>query len=637
MLSYMRKNAKSWIVTIPIAIIILVFIFFYGFSDVRTTDQDKVLASIGSRKITLEAYRTAYKNALEFYRSMYKNQFTEEMLEQMNLRQQVLENLIDREVLLQEADNLGISIPAEEVRRAIVITPAFQENGVFSQRLYERILNSYGIAAADYEQDKQKELRLAKLRDMLISAVKVSDLELRDYYNMQNEEARIEYAVLNAQTQQEDITVSEAEIAAFYEANKEAFRIPEEVQVKYIIFNPQDFEGKMEVAEEEIKEYYESDLEKFSEPRRIKARHILFKLDAKAAPENEKAIEAKASSVLERLRKGESFEKLAKEFSEDKASAERGGDLGFFKKGDMVKPFEEAASALKPGELSALVRTAFGFHIIRVDEIKEARTKSVQDVRGDIERELRADKAQSACQAEAKRAYNRLFKDKLIEAYAEKKGLTVKTTDFFPYGMAPEGLDAKELFSKEAFALAPGEIAPAFAVDQRYILIKLEGKREARIPPLEDIYEKIKAEVKKEQKTRKAKEKAEQILAALIGGQLQWGALADKYKLKAEQATIKRMGESVPGIGRAQEIKAAVFEQGRADQLLKKVFETEQGSVLVLVKDRQLPTDTAFGKERDQIYQLIMQKKGLELFDQFLQARKAAAELYVNSKLLPSA
>jgi len=568
---------------------------------------------------------------------MYKDQFSEEMIEKMGLRQQVLENLIDREILLQEADRLGVSIPPEEMRKAIVKTPAFQENGIFSRRIYERVLNSYGIAAAEYEKDRQKDLRLAKLKDMIVKAVKVSDQELRDYYNMQNEEAAIEYFVFSPQTNQENLSVSEEELKVFYAAHKETFRVPETVQVKYIVFDPKAFESKVEVTAEEIKEYYESDLDKYSEPKRLKARHILFKLDAKAVPETVEATQAKAAAVLGRLQKGESFEKLAKEYSEDKASAEKGGELGFFKKGDMIKPFEETAFALKPGELSAVIRTPYGFHIIRVDEIKEARTTSMEEARNGIAQELRADKARSVCQTEAKRAYNRLFKDKQLDVYAASNGLNVKTTDYFPYGMAPDGLDAKELFSKEAFALAPGEIAPSFAVDQRHVLIKLEGKKEAVIPALEDIREKAAAEIKKEKKALKAKEKADQILAALVGGQGLWKDLADKYDLKAEQAAFKRMGDSIPGIGRAKAIKTAAFEQTMSDQLLKTVFETEKGSVIVLVKGRQLPDDAAFGKERDQIFEMLVQQKGMELFEQFLQDLKATAELQVNSKLLPSA
>lgn len=633
----MRKNAKSWIVTIPVGVIILVFIFFYGFSDFRKADQDKAIATIGNRKITLTDYRTAYRNTLEFYRSMYKNQFTEEMIEQMGLRQRVLENLIDREVLLQEAGRLGISIPPEEVRKSIVNTPSFQENGMFSRRLYERLLNFYGISAGDYERDKQRDLSLEKLRAMIKNAVRVSDKELRDYYNMQNEQAKIEYIAFNPQTSNENIPVSEQEVAAFYDVNKEKFRIPETAKVKYILFDPKDFEGKVEIAQDEIKEYYESDPDRVTEPKTVKARHILFKLDQNTPAEKVQAVQTKAAAVLERLKKGDGFEKLAKEYSEDKTSAEKGGDLGYFKRGEMVKPFEEAAWSLKPGELSSVIRTPYGFHLIRVDEIKEERTKSLDEARDSIEKELRAEKARTTCQAEAKRAYNRLFKNKEIDDYAAKNGLKAKATDYFTYGMAPEGMDAKELFSKEAFALAPGEIAPAFAIEQRFVLLKLEEKKEAAIPPLEEIREKIVGEVKKDKRAQKVKENASRALTAVLEGKEAWQNLPGKYNLKTEQADIKRAGDFIPGMGRSKAIKEAVFEGAKPEQVLKNVFDTDKGSVLVKIKELQLPDDAAFVKERDQIAEMFAQKKEAELFDQFLQGLKATAELQVNSKLLPSA
>jgi peptidyl-prolyl cis-trans isomerase D len=637
MLSYMRKNAKSWIVTIPIGIVILVFIFFYGFTGLKKDDQEKAVATIGSRKITLADYQTAYRNTLEFYRSMYKNQLNEEMIEQMGLRQRVLENLIDREVLLQEAARLGISIPPEEVRKAIVNTPSFQENGMFSRRQYERLLNYYGISAGDYERDKQKDLSLEKIRAMIKNAVRVSDKELRDYYNIQNEQAKIEYIAFNPQASSEDLPVSEQEVAAFYDVNKEKFRIPETAKAKYIIFDPKDFEGKVEIVQDEIKEYYESDLDRVTEPKTVKARHILFKLDQNTPAEKVQAVQAKAASVLERLKNGEDFAKLAKEYSEDKTSAEKGGELGYFKKGEMVKPFEEAAWSLKPGELSSVIRTPYGFHLIRVDDIKEERTKSLDEVRDSIEKELRAEKARTTCQAEAKRAYNRLFKSREIDEYAAKNGLKVKATDYFTYGMAPEGMDAKELFSKEAFALAPGEIAPAFAIEQRFVLLKLEDKKEAAIPALEQIREKVVGEVKKDKQAQKVKENASQALKAVLEGKDSWQNLPAKYNLKTEQADIKRAGDFIPSIGRSKAIREAVFEGVKPEQVLNNVFDTDKGSVLVKVKELQLPDDAAFAKERDQIAEMLAQKKETELFDQFLQGLKATAELQVNTKLLPSA
>ena len=159
MLSYMRKKAKSWIIVVPVGIIILVFVFFYGFSDVRKSGKDIVIASVGERRITIAEYRTAYRNMVEFYRNVYKNQMTEDMIEKIGLKQQVLEELINREILLNEAEKLDINVTPEEIRKTIVSTPVFQENGIFSQRLYKRVLGFYGISAVDYERDKGKELK----------------------------------------------------------------------------------------------------------------------------------------------------------------------------------------------------------------------------------------------------------------------------------------------------------------------------------------------------------------------------------------------------------------------------------------------------------------------------------------------
>jgi peptidyl-prolyl cis-trans isomerase D len=632
----MRKNAKSWIIVVPVGIIILVFVFFYGFSDVRKGDRDTIIASVGNRKITMAAYRTAYKNMIEFYRTMYKNQFKEDLIEKLGLKQKVLENLIDREILLQEAERQKIYISPEEVRNSIINTQVFQQDGVFSQRVYERVLSYYGVSAMDFEKDKENELKLKILEEMIKNAIKVSEKELRDFYKMQNERVKIDYICFNPIKTQEKPTLSDEEITKFYEEHQEDFRVPEKVKVKYIIFTPEHFQDRVDVTKQEIKEYYETDPELFFEPKTVKAKHILLKVEENTPDEKEEEIKKKAENLLEQLKKDVSFEKLAKKYSEDSASAEKGGDLGYFKKGDMLKPFEETAFSLKPGETSSPVRTQLGYHIIHVEDVKEERTTPFEEASNIIEKEIRKEKAQEAVRKEAKRAFNRLFKSKDIEGYAEKDDFKISETGYFSYGNSPEDMPGKEQFSKEAFALSIGELAPAFAIDQKFFLLKLEDRKESHIPLVGEIKDAIKKEVEKDKKLQITKEKAKQALSQLLEGEETWQDLVKKHDLQIKKAEFKRMGDYISGIGSSKEIKDAAFVLKKTKQYAPKTFLTDKGVLIIRLRERQVPKDSDYEKDKEKTTQTVLQNKKEEVFDQFLQELKLKSELWVNRKILPS-
>lgn len=632
----MRKNAASWIIKILFAIIIVVFVFFYGFSDLRKSDKGSVVATVGDRKISINEYMTAYKNMLQFYRTLYKDQLSDETIEKLGLKQKVLEDLVDREILLQEAARLNIQVTPETVRKAVMATPAFQDNGVFSERLYQRALSYYGIAPADFEKDKEKELVLKMMENMITRAVTVSDQEVRDMYLLQNEKATIEYVCFTPDTIKEKITVTDTELKDYYDKHREEFREPDNVKVQSLVFDPKDFEAKITVNGQEIEEYYAAEADRFAEPHKVKARHILFKVDKGTAPEKEKEIRAKAEQVLQQVNSGEDFAKLAKKFSEDANSAKKGGDLGYFKKGDMVKPFEEAAFALKAGETSSLVHSPFGFHIIRVEDIKEAHTRSLDEVRDSIEADIKKDKAQDMVQQEAKRAYNRLFKSKNLDEYAQQNDVRLLTTDYFTYGTAPEDSPGQETFSREAFALAPGELSAAIALGKKYVILKLLDKKESRIPTLEERKDIVQKEVEQQKRVERAREAATASLAALRDGKTQWDDLIKARGLERKETEVKRMGDFISGLGTVPGLKEAVFALDAAQPYAPAVYTTDKGILVVKLKERTKPDPASFDKAADTIRQTLLQNKQRELFEQFVKGLKAKAETWVDTKKFSS-
>jgi peptidyl-prolyl cis-trans isomerase D len=629
MLSYMRENAGSWIIKVLFGIIVVVFVFFYGFSSLRKPDKDTAIAKVGNRKITMSQYQTAYKNTIEMYRSLYKNQFNEEMMEKLGLKQKVLEDLINREILLQEAESRTISVTEDEIKKAIVAMPVFQQDGVFSEALYQRALNYYGLSAADFEKDKERELMLKSLENIVTRSAKVSDQELRDMFQMQQEKVKIGYLCFEPDKIKETFAIPETEIKTYYDQHKETFREPEKVKVKYIAFDPVNFEKKVEVTAREIAEYYESDTEQFFEPKKVRARQILLKSENK---EKDAEVFKKAEAIGAQATTGEDFEKLAKKVSEDRATAEKGGDLGYFKKGEMVKPLEDAAFAMKPGEISKPVKSQLGWHIIKVEEVKEGRAKPLEEVKETLEAELRKEKAQQLVEKEAKRAFNRLFKSKNLEDFAQETGMKVQETGFFVFGSSPEDATGKENFSKEAFALAKGELSSAFAVGQKYYIIRLEDKREAQIAPLDEVKAAITGEIEKEKKLAAAKVKAEKLLMDLVQGKQQWEEAAKKEGLEIKNAEVQAIGEYIQGLGPSKEIRDAAFGLDQTKPYGPSPYHADKGIVIIKLQERIAPTDADFAKEKDRMAQTLLQTKQRDLFEQFLQSLKAKANTWVDKK-----
>ena len=630
MLSYMRENAGSWIIKVLFGIIVIVFIGFYGFSDLQKPNTgDATIAKVGNRVITMNQFQTAYKNMIEMYRSMYKTQFNEEMLEKLGLKQKVLEDLIGREILLQEAENRSIKVSDDEVKDAIMHMPVFQQDGVFNEGLYNRALNYYGMTAQEFEKEKARELVLKSLESIITASALVSDQEVRDHYRLQQEKIKISYICFDPDKVKENVKASEEELKKYYEQHKEEFREPEKAKVKYIAFDPAHYEKTVEVTPAEIEEYYQTESDQYAEPQRVSARQILLKSDKK---EKDEEVYKKAEELAQKLKKGEDFEKLAKKVSEDKATADKGGDMGYFKRGDLVKPLEDAAFALKKGEVSEPVKSPMGWHIIKVEDIKESRIKPLEEVKDSVVAEIRKEKAQQMAEKEAKRAFNRLFKARNLEEFSRETGLTAQETDYFAFGASPQDSKGNEVFSKEAFALEKGELSSAFAIGQTYYILRLEDKRASEIPPMGRVEPGIAAAVEKEKKSTAAKVQAEKLLIDLSQNKQQWEQAARASGLEIKTADVQALGDYIPGLGQSKEIREAAFGLSEASPYAKTPFRTDKGFAIIRFQERISPKDTDFEKQKDALAQNLLQSKQRELFEQYLQKLKAQANTWVDKK-----
>jgi len=630
----MRKNAGSWIIKVLFAAIIITFVFFYGYGPEKGSEE-RVLATVGKKKITTGQYRTAYANMLEMYQQMSQNQISDSLARALGLRQNLLDEMIEHELLLQEAERRKLRVSSDEIKSAIMQQPYLQENGVFSERRYAAVLNRMKMTAAEYEQQVAQEIMLQSMRSMMQQAVSVSEQELLELFRLRGERLKIAYLEFSQSDITDDLAVSQEELQAHYEQNAEQYRISEKVDVQYIVFDPKDYVGRMQIEEEEISVFYASDQTRFYEPEQIRARHILLKADSAAEPEQAQAARAQAVALLEQISSGEDFAALAKKYSQDEATAAAGGDLGFFGRGVMVGPFDQAAFALQPGEVSAVVETQFGYHIIMLEEKKPARVLPLDDVRAEITQELQQEMAEREVRTASRRAFNRLFSSRDLEGYAQENGLTLRTTGLFTFGSGPEDAQSENAFSRQAFALRTDELSPVFVINKKYYLLKLADRKPSHIAPLDDVVGEVRAEVQRTKRFERTRQQAKDALALLVENGFDWEAVAKKYRQEIKQTELPRTGDTVPGLGRNPELKAAAFalEDG---QTADTVFATDSGHVLVRALARTIPPEERFEKEKEFLRQQLVQAKQQEAFSHYIQSLKERYSVKVDVDLFES-
>ena len=288
----------------------------------------------------------------------------------MNLRQQTLDQLVDAKLLAKEARRIGFSASDEDVRQEIATSPTFHSFGAFSSDRYRRLLRYLRMTPQEFEEQQRDRLVIERFQKFMDGSIRATDYEVEELFRFEQDQVNLAFLKIASADLVDIVTISEQQVREFYTSNTESFRIPERVRLHYVSYTPEDFETEAAVSEEDVLDFYNTYKdERFTEEKQVQARHILFSIADSASDERRADTRSAAQMILERARAGEDFAALAKEYSQDTGTASSGGDLGFFGRGRMVKPFEEAAFGMDVGQVSDLVETPFGFHIIKVEAI----------------------------------------------------------------------------------------------------------------------------------------------------------------------------------------------------------------------------------------------------------------------------
>ncbi|HMF12838.1 MAG TPA: SurA N-terminal domain-containing protein, partial [Gemmataceae bacterium] len=344
MLDRMRRH-RNWLKW-SLALVCLAFVIFYIPDFLRGTGANAAgsdtVAVIEGQEIRADEFRRTYQAQLQAYRSAYAGKMSEQLLKQLGIDQQILQTMVDERAALAEARRLGVRVSDEEVAQRIYAIPGFQDNGAFiGMARYQQILQAQRppMTPSEFEDGVRRSLIVEKLRAALTDWLSVSDKELEQEYRRRNDKVKLSVLTFSADRYRSDVSVSDADVASYFDAHKTDFRIPERRKVKYLLIDVDVLRTKITVPPADIERYYNDNIEQYTTPEQVRASHILFRTEGK----DDAAVKAKAEDVLKQARSGADFAALAKQYSDDEANAKNGGDLDFFGRGRMVPQFDQVA------------------------------------------------------------------------------------------------------------------------------------------------------------------------------------------------------------------------------------------------------------------------------------------------------
>jgi peptidyl-prolyl cis-trans isomerase D len=634
MLSVLRKYARSiFIYFIPF--LIISFVLYFGWTDIRER-QESWMVKVNKSTISAAEYRKYYTQLIDYYKKIYQVDLTPDLIEKLGVKQQITDNLINELILLETAEKASLMVPEAELKKTIEAVPGFQKNGKFDDQTYQELLGQNKVTPQEFEKDQRKGLMVSRIRDLVIDGVKYSEKELQDKFIWDNEKVNLEFAEIAPETFFNVREPREEEVKAYYDKHKEEFRVPEKIKISYLKFSPEDFENKTPVSPEEIDEYYKNFSEEFWEPRKVHARHILIKVNPGAKSEEKIEAEKKAEEILSLIKGGKPFERLALMYSQDQATAKEGGDLGFSPRGQLIKEFDDIVFDLKPGEVSGVVETKFGFHIIKVEEIKEERTKPFEEAKEEIREKLIKEKTQDLIKKEAYRGYRTILKTKDLKGYADQGGLKVVESNYFSREeSSPIAGDSGE-FVEEIFGFNPGEIASPKDINESYYIIRLEDKKKSYLPPVGEAKEKIVVILKREIQKEAAKRKGEEVLKKLIQEGSFPEAITDQEKLTIKETGLfTRTNNNIPKIGISPEMMVAAFGLRPEAPFAKEVFEVGGKIYLIKLKAREEVPPEEFLDKKSKTEKRYLYEKTNEYLEDWLKNGRLQANIVFNQRVNP--
>ena len=633
MLQRIRDRTSGWFAIVFLGAIAIVFIFWgIQFESSVTTEA----ASVNGEDIPAEAVRQAWQDRQSELQQQMRDELPPELVK--SEQERLIDEFITRELLVQRAHESGYRVSDRELAETLTKIPALQVDGVFSRDRYAALLRQQGRTEPQFEQDFRRDLETAQLRNAIALSSFITPSELRRRVELQGETRDVAYAVVPAAAFTAGAQPTQQEVAAYYAKNKAQFMSQETVALQYLKLDMADVASTVQVTDEALRKYYdETAADRNAVPERRKAAHILIE-----AGTDDAAAKKKAEAVLARAKAGEDFAKLAQENSDDLGSKPAGGELGWAPREAYVKEFSDALFAMNKGDIVGPVKTQFGYHVIKLEDIEEPHVKGFDEVRAELETDYRRDQAQSLFYEKSQQLADESFASlSELDSVAKKLGMTVQTVDGFTrQGGGALGNDRKiidAVFSNEVLEERQNS-QPVPIGEESVVVLRVTDHKPSQQLPLEQVQEQIVARLTEEKGRAAALQAANALAKRIEAGESLTAAAAAMGATAVPSQAVSRQGPTAEGAApMVPELLKAAFQVPRpaaAGKVSTGVATLASGDPAVIVVTAAHPgTPEAFGASLAEQAGALAQQHAAAEFTAYVEQLRQEAKIKRNAKL----
>ncbi|WP_241086349.1 SurA N-terminal domain-containing protein [Candidatus Vondammii sp. HM_W22] len=550
MLQSIRESAQG-VVAWFIVILISVPFALWGIQEYFGVGSESIIASVNSQEITEQEFERSYRFFRQNLRERLGSSYRPELIDETQLRKEVLDAMVRNRVIMQALSEMGLAAGDDLVRSAIRTTSSFQAGGVFNQTVYERSVQQRGLTPSGFEAQVRDGIVRQQLPKAISGSAFATQAEMNELVRLRQQQRELSYLEVSLSTYLNSVDADENEVRAHYDSHESEFMAPERVKVNYLELDVASIASAIGADDEALRGYYDQHKSEYITAEQRRASHIMIALDGGSDESAVTEAREAAEAALQRLNDGEDFADLAKELSQDPGSSDTGGDLGFMEKGIMDPELEKAMFSLAEGGIGDVVRSEFGFHVLKLTAIRPPEGKSFDDASVDLKSAYLKDKAERLFYEYVEQLSDLAYEDPdSLEPAADALGMQIKESEWFSHdggkGVAESLKVVSTAFSEDVMTEGHNSEAIELGAEHVVVLRVLEHE-EAAVKEFDRVKDDIKNQIKRDKAANKAKEKGEAIFASLKQGATFQQVADDNDLMLNQKGAVDRDNRDVPG------------------------------------------------------------------------------------------
>jgi len=639
-LKWLRDNLRHLKFVLWGVVLVFVLLVFVDWGSGRAgSGRAEAAVKIGRREIGEQEFVEQVRRLQNLYQQQLGDNW-DQFKNQINLGEQAVQQLVERQLMLDEARETGLVVSEAEVRDRILSYPVFtdQAGNFVGQESYKRVLRSNRTNPQDFEAQLKEDLLLDKLRTMMVEGIWVSNDEVDKRIRQEREQASVKAVQLRYERYLANVSIEEGSAQEYFNDHREDFRRDEERIIRYLVVDTNKLRRLLEVDDAECEAYYNDHKNDFREGEQIQASHILIQLGSSASPEETAAAEFKAQQVAKMARSGTDFSELAKIHSDDPGSKDNGGDLGWFGRGRMVKEFEEAVFGAKPGDLVGPVKSQFGYHIIKIVGYRPERIRPLDEVIDDVRFKYLEDHAVAEAEVRAGILAKRVTaeqpdSDEAWQAIAdEDEAVILNESPAFGVSETIPGTGSDPAFTQQIFEADQGAVGGPRLIPRGWIVWQLKEIRPEGLPDFEVVKDEVEQELRRDRAMVLAQERGRALLEAWRDGE-DVVALAEENNTTVVDVQAHRRGAAFGALGVIPALDAVVFDATIGD-IVGPVTLPERGVVVAAVEQLTLVDPAQIEGDREAKRRQLMSERADRLLSAMINERRRGTSVTVNTQLV---